>query len=830
MTLMSNRNYWIFFLFICSFGQLSFNTTSDNIHIDYYNLNNLPKFDFVFPLHIPANTTETVTLHATNTEIIESINLPDFIVFTDLGNGNASFEISPNNINTGTHSLTFIARNALLSTTLTIPLTVYPDNGIAAELPEFINELNIEMRADSVYHKWLHATYTNEIIAPKLPAFISLTDHGNGASELYIQPDGINIGDYDLEFFALGPYGIDTLNVNLTIDSGLVAPQDSLCHLSTVEIFSTSLSFSNLFDEQYLTADPTANLNPHPSNPWFPGWDWALFPTIGYIDFGSPQPITSIFLNDGIGAGPFNIYVGSSPTDMDTIAVATDTLFLFEIWHEHVINQTTQFLFFEMETPSASVTEALIYGMCDLEIDTIPPAPIMDLQVEHKTSKTVNISWNSTGDDHNIGKASGYDLRYSTSPITDSSFNQLPSFLIENSTDTMLEKSLMGLDCETDYFFAIKAIDDVNNISTLSNTPTTSTLACNPNISITISFDSIQNNTPTINLAKLRFNKDFAYSLSLDDGSAWEYNVTFPILNGGMTPNGEMNDGFFYTDGCGNDLAFRAGVAINGFWILDEPYGNNFMTWDEVRTLYQADWDILNHSFSHCSDRCNYISEVTENVNIVQDRLGFNLTHFAVPSGDNEGYRLPAFDNGMQALYDQYFPTPYKYGIQVDQLVDLDSFEMHRNTLENEVLPYGEDIDSVAILSENGDHFWFNEYAHRIGYPTDQFIYVNADDFKNYMEHIENNFGRFGADNIWFAPPQEVFEYIQVRDLIEIENVQMNGNQLTFDISTDQIPTTLRRNSISLLINEEGASNIFNIEATNANVKFNSEGLINLDW
>ena len=343
-----------------------------------------------------------------------------------------------------------------------------------------------------------------------------------------------------------------------------------------------------------------------PITPWFPGFDWNLFPAVGYIDFGSPQPITRILLNDGIGHGPFNIYVGSSPTDMNPNPVATNQLQVIETWHEHVINQTTQYLFFEMITPSSSVTEALIYGFCNLELDTIAPAPVLDLQIEDKTSKTIKLSWSTTGDDYDIGNASKYDLRYSTSPITDSVFYDLPSFILENNTNTILDKRIMGLDCNTTYYFAIKAIDDVNNISTLSNIVFTSTQECNPNITVTVTFDSSPSTTPTIDLAKLRFNKDFAYSFTLDDGSAWEFNVTFPLLNGGMTPNGEMNDGFFYTDGCGNDQAFRAGIAINGFWILDEPFGNNFMTWDEVETIFQADWDILNHSFSHCNDTVSY--------------------------------------------------------------------------------------------------------------------------------------------------------------------------------------------------------------------------------
>ena len=241
MKLTFSNNYWALLLFICSFGHLSFNFTDDVIDIDLSNSN--PKFTPILPIHVAANSTRTIALSASNTDIIESINLPDFIAFSDLGNGNASFDISPNNIHTGTYILTFIARNALLSTVTNIPLTVYPENGVEPELPAFIGNYQIEMSADSTYHTWIHASYTNEIIAPQLPSFITLTHHGDGASELFIQPNGLNIGTYELDFFALGRHGIDTLNINLSIDSGLVAPQDSLCHLSTVEMFSSSLGF-----------------------------------------------------------------------------------------------------------------------------------------------------------------------------------------------------------------------------------------------------------------------------------------------------------------------------------------------------------------------------------------------------------------------------------------------------------------------------------------------------------------------------------------------------------------------------------------------------------
>ena len=831
MKLASLNNYWAFLIFIISVGHFSFCPSNERIY-EEVSMTTSPKFSPILPIHIAVNASRTIDISATNTDDIVANNLPDFIEFTDLGNGNATITIAPNKTNTGDYSLSFVASNALLSTGMSLSLKVYPDNNVPAEAPVFSAVGNISMKADSTFQTWINSAYTNQIVAPKLPAFISLADYGRGASEIFIQPDGINMGQYQLEFFALGPHGIDTLNITLDIQAGLTTPQDAQCHLSTVSMISETEGFEFLFDEQYLPADPINNLGTHPSNPWSPGFDWSLYPTLGYIDLGTPQPITRLFFNDGIGGGTFNVYLGSSPTDRDTVAIASNELTVFQTWHEHEINRTTQFLFFEMTTPQALVTEVMIYGLCDLEIDTIAPAPITNLHIENTTTKTVKLSWDTSGDDLNIGEATSYDLRYSTEPITDSTFNTLPKFLIENltSTDTIAEKKLTGLDCDTPYYFAIKAIDDVNNISTLSNIATSSTGECKPNISITVTFDTPVSNTPNIEPTKLRFNKDFAYSLTLDDGSAWEHNVTFPLLNGGITPNGVNNDGFYYTDGCGNEEAFRAGIAINGFWILEEPYGNTFMTWDEVQTLYQADWDILNHSFSHCYDGCDYLPEVIQNTNIVEEKLGFTMTHFAVPAGDNEGYRLPAFDNGHVAIHDQYFPTPHKYGIQVDGMINLDSFELHRNTLENETVPYGEDIDSVAILSQNGNHFWFSEYAHRVGYPTDLFIFVLAGDFKDYMTHIENNFGRNGADNLWFAPLQEVYEYIQVRNNIEITNIETNGNQITFQISTADLPTSLRRNSLSLKIDTSNQSSISNIQVTNSNVTFNSDGLINLSW
>ncbi|MDG0792539.1 discoidin domain-containing protein [Cohnella ginsengisoli] len=50
--------------------------------------------------------------------------------------------------------------------------------------------------------------------------------------------------------------------------------------------------------------------------------------------------------------------------------------------------------------------------------DSVPPAAVTNLAVTRTTWKTVDLSWTAPGDNGNVGKASAYEFRRSTSPIT----------------------------------------------------------------------------------------------------------------------------------------------------------------------------------------------------------------------------------------------------------------------------------------------------------------------------------------------------------------------------------------------------------------------------
>jgi hypothetical protein len=114
-------------------------------------------------------------------------------------------------------------------------------------------------------------------------------------------------------------------------------------------------------------------------------------------------------------------------------------------------------------------------------VDAIPPAAISDLAVSLAYNQTIVLTWTAPGDNGNGGgAASAYDLRYSTSPITDLNFGSAtvaPSPALPAPPGTAQSYVLTGLTPNTLYYFAIKTQDDAGNWSPISNLPQGQTAA-----------------------------------------------------------------------------------------------------------------------------------------------------------------------------------------------------------------------------------------------------------------------------------------------------------------------------------------------------------------
>ena len=113
-----------------------------------------------------------------------------------------------------------------------------------------------------------------------------------------------------------------------------------------------------------------------------------------------------------------------------------------------------------------------IYAQRVFPPDVTPPAPVNDLVIFTLTGDSVTLKWTAPGDDGNEGTAAQYDIRYSTSDITDANWDDATQCTDEpapqpgGTEETFKVKDLLP---STIYYFAIKTADEVPNLSGLSN-------------------------------------------------------------------------------------------------------------------------------------------------------------------------------------------------------------------------------------------------------------------------------------------------------------------------------------------------------------------------
>ena len=94
------------------------------------------------------------------------------------------------------------------------------------------------------------------------------------------------------------------------------------------------------------------------------------------------------------------------------------------------------------------------------------------------TPTTITLSWTAPGDDVDSGQAAEYDLRYSTSVITDGNWNaatRATGVPAPQSVGSPESFTVTGLTPGTLYYFAIKTADEVPNWSSVSNIVSQST-------------------------------------------------------------------------------------------------------------------------------------------------------------------------------------------------------------------------------------------------------------------------------------------------------------------------------------------------------------------
>ncbi|MBD3183726.1 T9SS type A sorting domain-containing protein [Candidatus Poribacteria bacterium] len=104
--------------------------------------------------------------------------------------------------------------------------------------------------------------------------------------------------------------------------------------------------------------------------------------------------------------------------------------------------------------------------------DIIPPSSITDLSAY--THNSIKLQWTAPGDDGNTGIASAYIIKYNTMPITEDNWEtslDIEGEPLPETAGSIQDITLENLNPGVYYYFAIKTMDEVQNISGISNSP-----------------------------------------------------------------------------------------------------------------------------------------------------------------------------------------------------------------------------------------------------------------------------------------------------------------------------------------------------------------------
>jgi hypothetical protein len=307
--------------------------------------------------------------------------------------------------------------------------------------------------------------------------------------------------------------------------------------------------------------------------------------------------------------------------------------------------------------------------------------------------------------------------------------------------------------------------------------------------------------------AVLKYNKEFAYSFTFDDSRADAFSLGFKFFAGGISPvDGQTYPGLFYSDGCGNKIPFRAGVA----WVtanqdlMDLHLGTpSYITYTEAKELLISGWDFFNHSYNHksYSNTIDYHWQLTANNQAFKANVGSCLNYCVPPSGDTL-YLAPAFSLGALACFSSNYKfTGFGEGIDVT-LPILEEFPVFRraeiNSDDNNAETLKRGFEKWVETTGLGTQKWKNDFTHRIEY-----YHIGGSmefpEFRDFFQHLEREFGSKGKDNGWFASSAEVFEYLILRDKVKI-SLTFNGSLLDIALDYSHVPKNFRYYDLSLIV------------------------------
>ncbi len=195
----------------------------------------------------------------------------------------------------------------------------------------------------------------------------------------------------------------------------------------------------------------------------------TVYPSIRYVGRTPSAPLGTMNLSEATIMNGSGSQTGSAARWGDYSMMSVDPSNQSTFWYTQQYIENTGAVSWQTRIASFQMTQ-----------DLVPPAQVSNLDATNVGSTYINLYWIAVGDDGNSGTAAGYDIRYSTNPIvTETDWNnatQIADEPIPRAAGTYENYMVHNLAHLTQYYFALKVMDDQGNYSPMSNVVTLTTL------------------------------------------------------------------------------------------------------------------------------------------------------------------------------------------------------------------------------------------------------------------------------------------------------------------------------------------------------------------
>lgn len=293
--------------------------------------------------------------------------------------------------------------------------------------------------------------------------------------------------------------------------------------------------------------------------------------------------------------------------------------------------------------------------------DITAPSTVSDLYVSSTGINTAVLTWTAPGNDGTLGNAALYDVRYSTTDITnDADFNastKVEKISAPQTAGTTESFEILGLNPAATYYFAIKSSDEAPNTSALSNIASCATFAGSGVNNGDLIINELMWMGTSVSTAdewvELRNMTDHeitlsGYKLNKYDGSAYADMITIPTtIPAKIVPA----HGYFlisnYTPGSVG-TALKAGIIADESLVVDTAV-------ELSNTTLQL--ELTDPSDNSLDIAWKYTENVTEGVNDAMNNHYYSLERTSVPGDGSDPKYLTWYTCIDAASHDDFFTT-----------------------------------------------------------------------------------------------------------------------------------------------------------------------------